>query len=144
MEPYHLYNRGGEWYLIAFDHLRSAYRIFHTGRIEWWEVLPATFGRDPDFCLEDWMAQAFQLERREQLMDVAVRFDACQAPYIRERRWHPTQEIEELPDGGLSEVKRWGLSYGSHATVLVPPGLREKVAAEARELMRLYSKEPDE
>ena len=147
VEPYHLYNRGGDWYLIAFDHLRSAYRIFHAGRIERWMVLPATFRRDPAFSLENWMAQAFQLERGEQPVEVAIRFDAGQAPYIRERRWHSTQRIEELPDaglvlrfqaGGLSEVKRWVLSYGSHATVLAPVGLREEVAAEARSVAGMY------
>jgi predicted DNA-binding transcriptional regulator YafY len=149
VNPYHLYNRGGDWYLIAFDHLRSAFRTFHTGRVDRWEVLASGFTRDPNFRLEEWMAQAFQLERGEKPVEVAVRFDAYQARYIRERRWHPTQEIEELPDGGLvlrlrvgglSEIKRWVMSYGSHAVVLVPESLRKEIAAEARSVALLYDK----
>ncbi len=147
VDPYHIYNRSGDWYLIAFDHWRSAFRIFHTGRIERWQTLACEFRRDPDFCLEDWMAQAFQLELGEELVDVAIRFDAFQARYIRERQWHPTQQIEEQPDGGLilrfrvggmSEVKRWVMAYGSHAWVLSPQSLREDVATEAGLVAGLY------
>ncbi|MGD0153033.1 MAG: WYL domain-containing protein [Thermacetogeniaceae bacterium] len=149
VEPYHLYNRNGDWYLIAFDHPRSDFCIFHTGRIDRWEIMNSIFERDSNFHLGDWMAQAFQMERGEQPVEVAVRFDAYQAPYIRERRWHPTQQVEELPNGGLmlrlqvgslDEVKRWVLSYGSHATVLAPPGLREEVATEACSMAALYDK----
>ena len=35
----------------------------------------------------------------EEPMDVVVRFTEEQAPYIWERTWHPSQEIEELEDG---------------------------------------------
>ncbi|KUK36035.1 MAG: hypothetical protein PWQ39_871 [Thermacetogenium sp.] len=152
VDPYHLYNRSGDWYLIAFDHLRSAYRIFHTGRVDRWEVLKSGFTRDPDFHLEEWMGQAFQIERGEEPVEVAVRFDAYQARYIRERRWHPTQTVEELPDGGLilrfrtgglAEVKRWVMGYGSHAEVLAPQSLREEVAAEAGEVVKLYRGSPE-
>ncbi len=149
VDPYHLYNRGGDWYLIAFDHLRSAYRTFHTGRVDRWEVLASGFTRDSGFRLEEWMAQAFQLERGEEPVEVAVCFDAYQARYIRERRWHPTQTVEELPDGGLilrfrtgglAEVRRWVMGYGSHAEVLAPESLREEVAAEARAVSALYER----
>lgn len=148
VDPYHLYNRGGEWYLIAFDHLRSTVRIFHAGRADRWDVLTSGFTRYPGFRLEEWMGQAFQLERGERLVDVAVRFDSFQARYIRERRWHPTQEIEELPGGGLilrfragglNEVKRWVMSYGSRAEVLAPESLRAEIAVEGRELTKLYA-----
>jgi len=147
VDPYYLYNRGGDWYLIAFDHLRSAFRVFHTGRIDRWDMLACKFRRDPDFCLEDWMARAFQLELGEEPVEVVIRFDAFQARYIRERQWHPTQQIDEQSDGGLilrlrvggmSEMKRWVMAYGSQAQVLAPQSLREDVAAEARSVARMY------
>lgn len=147
VEPYHLYNLRGDWYLIAFDHLRHAMRIFHVGRIDEWEVLPQVFTRDPQFSIEEWMSQAFIAERGEEPLEVAIKFDSYQARYIRERRWHPTQEIEELPDGGLilrfcvgglDEVKRWVMSYGSHAEVLEPPSLREAVQKEIEQMAEIY------
>lgn len=147
VEPYHLYNLRGDWYLIAFDHLRGAMRVFHAGRISEWEVLPQTFVRDPQFSVEEWMAQAFVAERGEEPVEVAIRFDPYQARYIRERRWHPTQSIEELPDGGLilrfstgglEEVKRWVMGYGSHAEVLKPSSLREAVKEEIERMGKMY------
>lgn len=147
VEPYHLYNLRGDWYLIAFDHLRQAVRTFHAGRVAWWEVLPDHFERDSGFSVETWMAQAFQMERGEEPVEVVIRFDAYQARYIRERRWHATQEVEELPDGGLilrfrtgglAEVKRWVMSYGPHAEVLAPESLRDEVATEAGAVVALY------
>ncbi|MBC7104865.1 MAG: WYL domain-containing protein [Firmicutes bacterium] len=149
VEPYYLYNLRGDWYLVAFDHFRGQMRVFQTGRVDWWEVLPEGFVRNPRFSLEEWLAQAFQVERGEEVVEVAVRFDSYQARYIRERLWHPTQEVEELPDGGLilrlrtgglAEVRRWVMGYGSHAEVLAPEELRREVAAEARAMARLYGR----
>jgi predicted DNA-binding transcriptional regulator YafY len=149
VEPYYLYNCRGDWYLVAFDHFRRQMRVFQTGRVDWWEVLPEGFVRNPNFSLEEWLAQAFQTERGEEVVEVAVRFDAYQARYIRERLWHPTQQIEELFDGGLilrfrtgglAEVRRWVMGYGSHAEVLAPEELRREVAAEARAVARLHAR----
>lgn len=147
VEPYHLCNLRGDWYLIAFDHLRGEMRTFHAGRVERWALLPRGFRRDPDFSVEKWLAQAFQAERGDEPVEVVIRFDAYQARYIRERRWHPTQQSEDMPDGGLilhfytgglAEVRRWVMSYGSHAEVLAPENLRREVAEEIRKMVRVY------
>ena len=58
-----------------------------------------------------------------------VRFSAWQARYIKQRTWHPSQEIEELDNGeiilsfqagGFYEIKSWILSHGADAEVLEP------------------------
>ena len=78
---------------------------------------------------------------------VALCFDAYQARWIRERSWHPSQSLEELPCGGLvlrltvageGDLIRWILGYGSHVEVLEPDWLRERVAAEAARMASLY------
>lgn len=153
VEPYHLFNLRGDWYLVAFDHFRQAMRVFHTGRIDRWQVLSEVFVRDPHFSLQEWMKQAFIAERGEEPVEVVVRFDAYQARYIRERCWHPTQRIEELPDGGLilrfttgglEEVKRWVMGYGSHVEVLAPASLRRAVKEELKRTLALYEEKNDE
>lgn len=139
VDPYHLRNVRGEWYLIAFDQLRRSVRFFHVGRIVSWSLLDSTFTHASGFSLEEWLGQAFQFERGGKPGKVAIRFDAVQAPYIRERTWHETQAIRDLPDGGLvlrfttggiDEVKRWVLQYGRHAKVLAPRKLKRDVIAE--------------
>jgi predicted DNA-binding transcriptional regulator YafY len=149
VNPYHLYNVRGDWYLFAYDHWRQNIRNFHLGRIEDWRVLPETFEPDPDFSPQQHMAQSFLTERGEEIVDIAIRFDSYQARYIRERRWHETQEpLEELPGGGgvvlrfraggLGEVKRWVMQWGAHAEVLEPAELRADVAREVRKMQEIY------
>ncbi len=70
-------------------------------------------------------------------MTVVVRFRADQAPYVREREWHPTQKIRELRDGrveltfragGMFEIMRWVLGWGDAAEILRPLALRREIA----------------
>ena len=83
----------------------------------------------------------------EEPMDVVVRFTEDQAPYIRERTWHPSQELEG-PGGRASGVAAagWGgstrsrvgvLSFGAAAEVLEPEELREAVREEMRAALGL-------
>jgi predicted DNA-binding transcriptional regulator YafY len=147
VSPYHLYNVQGDWYLIAFDDKRQEFRNFSIGRMEDWRILEETFQRDPAFSIDDYMGSAFQTERGGEVVEVVLRFDAQQARYMRERRWHETQQIEDLPEGGLilrfetgglDEVKRWVMQYGGHVEVLEPEGLREAIKQETQEMVRLY------
>jgi predicted DNA-binding transcriptional regulator YafY len=146
VNPYHLYNVRGDWYLFAYDHWRENMRNFHLGRIEAWQVLNQHFDPDPGFSAEEYISRGFLTERGE-VAQVAIRFDEHQARYVRERTWHVTQEIEELPDGGLilrlksgglDEIKRWVMQYGARAEVLEPPELRNAVAEEVGKLAELY------
>jgi predicted DNA-binding transcriptional regulator YafY len=72
--------------------------------------------------------------------EYSLSFDAEAAPYIKERRWSPTQVMEPLPDGGLGlkftcsasvEVEAWVASWRQHVQVLAPVGLQESLFAFA-------------
>lgn len=152
IHPHHLHNIEGDWHLVAYDHLRQRLTTFNVGRIEHYELLEGHFVREADFDAQEWLRTMFQSERGgpDGGVEVAIRFDAYQARYIRERQWHPTQTLAELPDGrlilrfqggGLGEIRRWVMRYGSHAEVLEPPELRAEVAKEAAQLAALYTEE---
>ena len=75
--------------------------------------------------------------------EVKIHFSASQAPYIRERTWHPSQKIETEPDGSiiltlkvadLWEVKFWLIGFGVEATVLSPIEIAKEIGVEARTL----------
>ena len=81
--------------------------------------------------------------------NITIKFDEYQARWIRERDWHPSQKIEELPSGelilrlsvgGLGEVKRWVMGYGSHAEVIEPESLRREIEAEVKKMKKIYGK----
>ena len=72
--------------------------------------------------------------------------------WIRERQWHPSQQIEKLPSGGLilrlrvggvDEVKRWIMGYGIHAEVLEPESLRAQFKNEAEKMRKIYEKKAE-
>jgi predicted DNA-binding transcriptional regulator YafY len=142
-DPYLLYiYRGTNPYIIGFCHNRQAIRWFRVDRIRKLEVLKQRFTRDPSFDPQQHFEDIFQAEVGGELRSIEVWFDAKTAPYIRERVWHPSQEIVEHGDGavtlrfvakGLQEVRRWVLSYGRGAIVLQPLELvsmmREEIEA---------------
>jgi predicted DNA-binding transcriptional regulator YafY len=147
VHPYHLSNVRGDWYLIAYDEFRQGIRKFAVGRIEEWTVRSETFKRDPGFSVGKYMAGGFQAEHGSEIVDVIIRFAPQAARYIREKRWHDTQEIQEKEDGGLvlkfqtsglGEVKRWVLQYGGDAEVIAPENLRIACRNEISVLAEIY------
>lgn len=74
----------------------------------------------------------------EKPMTVVVRFSTEQAPYVREREWHPTPRIRMRRDGrveltfragGAFEIARWILGWGDAAEVVRPAALRREIAS---------------
>ncbi len=149
LDPYvlHIY-RGTNPYVIGFCHQRQEIRWFRVNRIKQIEVLESTFVPDPTFDAKDHLELIFQHEAGGVPVPVAIWFDARTAPYIRERRWHPTQEIQEHPDGsltlqmvvrGLNDLKRWVLGYGKGAIVREPPELVALVRDEVEGMRNHYT-----
>jgi predicted DNA-binding transcriptional regulator YafY len=150
IDPYllHIY-RGTNPYLIGFCHKRQDIRWFRVDRIRKLQLLDSKFVRDPTFNPKEYLEKIFQAEvGNGNPRLVAIWFDAATAPYIRERRWHPTQEINEHPDGsitlqmqvtGLNELKRWVLGYGKGAVVKEPPELVALVKGEVEEMGKHYA-----
>lgn len=149
LDPYlfHIY-RGTNPYLIGFCHTRQEVRWFRIDRIRKLTVLDQKFVRNPDFDAQEHLSLIFQHEVGGVPVQVRIWFDPKTAPYIRERRWHPTQVLEEEADGsvtlqmtvrGLNDLKRWVLGYGQGAIVREPPELVDLVKAEVEAMQRRYS-----
>jgi predicted DNA-binding transcriptional regulator YafY len=148
LDPYvlHIY-RGTNPYVIGHCHQRQEIRWFRVDRIKRLEVLEQTFVPDPTFDAKDHLEMIFQHEAGGVPKPVAIWFDAPTAPYVRERRWHPTQEIHEHEDGsltlhlvvrGMNDLKRWVLGYGKGAIVQAPPELVQLVKAEIAGMNEQY------
>ena len=114
-------------------------------RFEEVEVTEKEFKPPDHLPIDERLRDAFGISYEEP-MDVAVRFAADQAPYVRERIWHPSQQLEELPDGrvvlrlragGFFEIRSWVLGFGAAAEVLEPEELREAVREEMRAALGL-------
>ena len=145
IDPYHLANINGEWFLFAFDHLRRDIRTFVPSRIQVARDTGRKFSRPQKFSLEKMLRDSFGVHSGRGDYTVIIRFDAVATDYIREKRWHPSQSLRELKEGGvelclklssLGEVQRWVLGWGGSATVLQPPELVAAVREAAQRILQ--------
>lgn len=136
IDPYHLANINGEWYLFAYDHFRQDLRTFAPARIQSIRLTGKTFGRPTGFSVDKRLRDSFGVHSAEGCFDVVLRFLPQVADYVREKRWHVSQQLRELKDGGvelqmrlssLVEVQRWVLGWGGQVKVLRPPELVDGV-----------------
>jgi predicted DNA-binding transcriptional regulator YafY len=144
VDPYHLANINGEWFLFAYDHLRDDVRTFAPARILEIKATGRKFLRTQKFSLEQRLRDSFGVHSGQGEHQVVLRFNAAAADYIREKKWHPSQELKELGDGSvelrlklssLEEVARWVLNWAGNATVVQPRELAEQVRAAARKIL---------
>ena len=148
VRPYHLANRENLWYLIAFDLERGALRTFALPRIDDVTVTKTTFTRPADFSPEKFFANALGVMGGTGDHRVVIRFTAAVAERVREREWHESQEMRDLPGGALelrlrlgalSEAEQWILSWGAAAEVLAPAELRTSIKKSVAALTKTYA-----
>jgi predicted DNA-binding transcriptional regulator YafY len=138
IEPVHLANLGGEWYLFARHQGHDDLRQFALARFQAAEVIEAAFVPPADEALRAQLDNAFgRFISDEKEQEVRLLFTKEVADWVAERQWHPSQRASMRKDGslelrfrtrGMYEVERWVLSWGGDVRVLGPEGLRQAVA----------------
>ena len=143
IDPYHLANINGEWFLFAYDHLRKDIRTFVPARVKSIKTTGATFVRPERFSLEKRLRDSFGVQSGGGQFEVVIHFDPRSADYIREKKWHDSQELRELKNGGvelrlklsgLAEVERWVLSWAGSAVVQKPKELADSIRVAAKKM----------
>lgn len=147
VDPYHIHNYQGDWYMSGFCHLRQDLRDFALTRIHHLRVLEQTFLIPASFDKETYLKRQFGIEKGGAPQEVILKFSPTQARWIMEKVWHNTEQKLPQPDGALilkmhvpvtSELKRWVMSYGRDVEVLGPEELRGMVKREIEELGERY------
>lgn len=145
LEPLQLINYQGRWYLLAYCYLRNDHRLFHMARITsaiTGEKLTGQAHPAPDSYLNG----AFGIFTGKIRYHARILFTATAAEMVRRQHWHEKQKIEErengiilsLPVGDDREIMMKVLQYGSMAQVLEPAALRQRVADEAAQIVKLH------
>jgi predicted DNA-binding transcriptional regulator YafY len=149
-DPYRLLSVAGGLYCIGKVPPHESLTTLAVDRFRALRVTGDEFEIDREFDAERHRAESFGVVW-EKPMDVVVRFNADQAPYVRERVWHPTQRIRELPKGrveltfragGEFEIARWLLGWGDAAEVIGPARFRERVRSILANTLKPYRKPP--
>jgi predicted DNA-binding transcriptional regulator YafY len=123
---------GGRHYLVARDPTARELRLFSLADIRNAELLDRDFEREPGFDLRRFAERSFGVFQEEP-RDVVWRFAPSAASAARDHVFHPTQRVEEAPDGslvvrfragGLWEMAWHLFQWGGDVLVVRPPELR--------------------
>jgi predicted DNA-binding transcriptional regulator YafY len=134
-------------YLIGYDETRAALRTFKVERLRSLVVTPRTFEPPAAGTIEASLRRAWDIIADQPETDVVLRFAPAVAARVAETTWHPSQELDDEPDGallwrgrvaGTTEIKLWVLSWGSDVEVLEPAALRDEIAAVLRAAAARY------
>lgn len=147
VQPYHLASIENQWYLFAFDTARKKLRTFALPRIRNVRGTSIEFRRPANFSVASFLSGSFGVFSQSGKHRVRIAFDPFASRLVSERTWHESQRIKprrgggivlELELGGLEEIERWILSWGTHARVLAPATLVRRIKNEARALAKSY------
>ena len=146
LSPYDFYFRGNAWYMVSYNHRFENLGIHRLSRIisasistkEY--VPPEEAGFTEDYVLSAWhVIPGFEK------IPVKVRITEPLAESFREIKWHPTQKVEDSPDGNgiilsaevpnLYEFARWIMSGAPHIEVIEPVELKEIIKEWAKEIL---------
>jgi len=148
VHPYHIACVENQWCMFGFDVNRNDIRTFVLARLNKPVLTGRKFTVLKTFDLNEFLRGSFGLFKGREDFEVVIELDAWSADDVRGRRLHSSQELTELPEGmlrlhmrlnSIEEIERWVLSMGTHATVVRPKELSERVGKIGRELAERYS-----
>jgi predicted DNA-binding transcriptional regulator YafY len=148
VHPYHLACINNLWYLFAWDPAKRDLRTFALHRLTRPQLTAEKFTKPKNFDPAELLRGSLNVFKGREDHDILIQFDPWAADEIRDRRWHSSQQITNLPDGScqlrlhlssLEEIESWILSFGTHASVLQPPALAQRILATAQSLTAKYS-----
>jgi predicted DNA-binding transcriptional regulator YafY len=134
-DPYCLLFAGGALYVIGRVPVHTGTVTLAIDRLHGVDLSQTEFEVDPAFDRQECRRDAFGVSAQDPT-DIVLRFKADQAQYVRERLWHPSQEITELPGGAIQlafraggpyEIRRFILGWGDAVEVISPEPLRLEI-----------------
>lgn len=134
-------------YAIGYSDPPGALRTYKLERILRAELTEDTFELPPDFDGLSLLKQAWGVMYGDEPTVVRLRFSPRVARRVKETVWHPSQRVDDLPDGRVEweaqigetlEIIPWIRGWGADVEVLEPKELREWMMGEARRLAKLY------
>ncbi len=149
VRPFHIACLENQWYLFAEDLDRKQLRTFALPRMRSVRATNTRFRRPPNFSIAKVLSGSFGVFEGGRKHRIRLRFDAFAARLVSERTWHESQRFRQVKDGsatlelelgGLEEIERWVLSWGSHVEVLEPRELADRVRNQAQSVAQLYAK----
>jgi predicted DNA-binding transcriptional regulator YafY len=146
VHPYRLAYAQGGLYLLAYVPEYQEVRTFAVERLQNMSVLEDRFTpieELPDAAFPHSLGVHSGPPER-----IEIEFDPAVADYVRAREWHPSQRIDERPDGAVTmtldvcvdrALQSWILSFGPFARVRAPERLAAEIAGQFEEARAKYA-----
>ena len=140
-------NYMGNWHLIAYCHLRGAWRDFMLGRMTLSLVVDAAFQFRPGEEWRPYLENTFGIFQNRESFNVVLRFTPERSRWVIGDLWHERQGEVIEADGSLvltipacheAEIMMEILKHGSQVEVLEPRWLRERVIDEMKNAVKKY------
>jgi predicted DNA-binding transcriptional regulator YafY len=144
IEPYRVVFAQGALYVVAFVPEYGQTRTFALDRIKSLSVTEERF--DPIEGEDDAFAHSLGVHQGVPER-IEIEFEPRIARYVRERIWHPSQEVQDRPDGGIRltlnvsndfALRSWVLGFGALARVTVPATLAAEIVEEMDRARQRY------
>lgn len=142
IDPYHVANLRGEWYVFAWCNRSEEIRQFAIPRIEKARLMHRTFSVSEDFDPDAFLSTAFgRFTSTDNVHNIRLLFNKEVTDWVLEREWHPSQKIKKRKNGdielsfktaGLLEVFFWVMGWGHYIRVLEPKELVEWAETEVK------------
>ena len=145
VEPYRLVYAQGALYVVGFVPEYKQVRTFAADRIRSLSVTEERF--EPEELPADAFAHSLGVHLGTPPERIEVAFDARIARYVKERRWHTSQEAHDQPDGSVVvtlhvsndfALRNWILGFGALARVMSPPELVAQIVDDIEQARTRY------
>lgn len=134
-------------YVIGFDDWSGEMRTFKLERLERAQMLDETYEIRGSFDPDEYLETSWGIMHGEGTVEVVLQFAPGVTSRVKESIWHPSQEVDDLKNGGClltvrvsepREMQPWIRSWGPDVEVLSPMSLRQAIAEEAARMADLY------
>ena len=128
ISPWKFYFQEHAWYMLAWNHAHKQEGVWRLSRVKGVRLLRESYVPCPDgFDFENITASAWFGWSKDLKYDVELKIKPPLASSVAEIIWHPTQTIEEQPDGSvvlrarvsdIEPVKWWVKKYDNVIDVI--------------------------
>ena len=147
VHPLHIAYVDNHWCMFGFDVVRRDVRTYVLSRLSRAALTGRKFAVAKNFDLEEHLRGSLGVYKGRDDYDVVVDFDVVGADDVRGRQWHSSQKLDPLPGGmlrvtmrlnSIEEAEKWVMGFGTHATVVRPKALAERLRKTGKEFVRRY------
>jgi predicted DNA-binding transcriptional regulator YafY len=147
VSPQRLVHYRNNWYLDAWDHLRSGLRTFALDAARAVQMVDGKVRDVPDAELDAVLASGYGIFSGKKVQWATLRFTPAAARYVSLEEWHPKQRSRwekdgsymlEIPFTSERELQMDVLRMGADVEVLSPQSLRNEIRQRIESMASRY------